>query len=168
VPRFVPADPGLATTNPIEALPIARFLRETWWAYPAVEVVHIVGFVVLLGAVVMFDLRVLGFSRAISVRALARHLLPWSWAALLLVVPSGLLMFMAHASDMLANRVFPIKMGLLLLALGNAAWFLTGPYQSVKQWDTEAPAPLLAQVSVAISLVLWLGVLACGRLLAYV
>ena len=58
-------------------------------------------------------------------------------------------------------------MGLLLLAFGNAAWFLTGPYQSVKQWDTEAPAPLLAQVSVMLSLVLWLGVLACGRLLAY-
>ena len=167
MPRFVPADPGLATTNPIEALPIARFLRETWWAYPAVEVVHIVGFVVLLGAVVMFDLRVLGLSRGISVRALARHLLPWSWAALLLIVPSGLLMFMARATDLLASGVFQWKMGLLLLAFGNAAWFLTGPYQSVKRWDMETSAPLLAQASVALSLVLWLGVLACGRLLAY-
>lgn len=167
MPRFVPADPGLATTNPIEALPIARFLRETWWAYPAVEVVHIVGFVVLLGAVVMFDLRVLGLSRGLSVRALARHLLPWSWAALLLIVPSGLLMFMARATDLLASGVFQWKMGLLLLAFGNAAWFLTGPYQSVKRWDTQTSAPLPAQASVALSLVLWLGVLACGRLLAY-
>ena len=168
MPRIVPHDPALATANPIEALPIAHFLRETWWAFPAVEVVHIVGFVILLGAVVMFDLRVLGFSRGISVRALARHLLPWSWAALLLVVPSGLLMFMANASEMLANRVFPAKMGLLLLAFGNAAWFLTGPYQSVKHWDTEVSAPVLAQLSVALSLVLWTGVVACGRLLAYV
>ena len=167
MPRIVPLDPALATTNPIEALPIARFLRETWWAFPAVEIVHIVGFVILLGAVVMFDLRVLGLSRSISVRALARHLLPWSWAALLLIVPSGLLMFMARASELVASGVFQWKMGLLLAAFGNAAWFLTGPYQSVKHWDTGVGAPLLAQLSVALSLVLWLGVLACGRLMAY-
>jgi hypothetical protein len=167
LPRFVPADPSIVPANPIEALPIARFLREVWWAYPAVEIVHIAGFVILLGAVVMFDLRVLGLSRTISVRALARHLLPWSWAALLLIVPSGLLMFMARASELLASGAFQLKMGLILLAFGNAAWFLTGPYQSVKQWDVDAAAPALAQVSVVLSLFLWLGVLACGRLLAY-
>ena len=154
-------------TNPIEALAIAKAMREWLWLYPAVEIVHIVGFVILVGSVAMFDLRVLGLSKQISVRALSRHLLPWSVAALALIVPTGLLMFSAHATDFLGNRAFQLKMALLLAAGLNAAMFHTGPYTSVKSWDTHARAPALARLSVAVSLALWLGVISCGRLLAY-
>jgi hypothetical protein len=157
----------LTPGNPIEALPLAKAMREMLWLYPAVEIAHIVGFVVLVGAVVMFDLRVLGLSRHISVRALSRHLLPWSWGALVVVVPTGLAMFSAHAMDFLVNPAFRLKMALLLAAGINAAIFHTGPYQGVKDWDTGVPAPWGARLSVALSLLLWLGVISCGRLLAY-
>lgn len=142
-------------------------MREWLWLYPAIEIVHITGFVILVGSVAMFDLRVLGLSKQISVRALARHLLPWSLAALILIVPSGLLMFSAHASDFLGNRAFQLKMALLLAAALNAAMFHTGPYASVKSWDTNARAPLLARLSVAASLLIWVAIISCGRLLAY-
>ena len=151
----------------IEGLAIAKAMRENLWLYPAVEIVHILGFVILVGSVVMFDLRVLGLSPRVSVRALARHLLPWSLAALVLIVPSGLLMFSAHAGDFISNRAFQVKMGLLLAAGINAAIFHTGPYQSVGLWDTDAPAPAGARVSVALSIVIWIAIIACGRLLAY-
>ena len=157
----------MTPANPVEALAIAKAMREQLWLYPAVEVVHIVGFVVLVGSVVMFDLRVLGLSRGVPVRGLARHLLPWSVAALLLIVPSGLLMFAAHAGDFLGNRAFQVKMALLLAAGMNAAFFHTGPYQSVAAWDTNATAPLPARMSVAASILIWIAVIACGRLLAY-
>lgn len=157
----------MTPANPVEALPFARAMRESLWLYPAVEVVHIVGFVILVGSVLMFDLRVLGLNRQISVRALGRHLLPWSWAALVLIVPTGFLMFTAHANDFLANKAFQLKMALLMTAGLNAIAFHTGPYQSVKDWDTDVPAPLAAKASVAASIVLWLAVIACGRLLAY-
>lgn len=153
--------------NPVEALPIARAMREWLWLYPAVEIAHILGFIVLVGSVVMFDLRVLGLSRRIPVRALARHLLPWSWGALLVIVPTGLAMFSAHAADFLGNRAFQLKMALLLAAGMNAAWFHTGPYQTVKDWDVDLPAPLAARASVVFSLLAWIGVVSCGRLLAY-
>ena len=153
--------------NPLEGLAIARAMREELWLYPAVEIVHIVGLAVLVGSVVMFDLRVLGLSKHIPVRALARHLLPWSLGALLLIVPTGLLMFSAHAGDFLANRAFQLKMGLLLAAGINAAIFHTGPYTTVAAWDTGERAPAAAQASVALSIVLWLAIIACGRLLAY-
>ena len=153
--------------NTIEGLAIARAMRENLWLYPSVEIVHIIGFVILVGAVVMFDLRVLGFSRSIPVRAMSRHLLPWSVGALLLVVPSGVAMFSAQAGDLLNNRAFQLKMALLVTAGINAAWFHTGPYQSVKEWDVDATAPLAARISVAFSIVLWISVIACGRLLAY-
>lgn len=157
----------MTPANTIEGLAIAKAMREELWLYPAVEIVHIVGFVILVGSVVMFDLRVLGLSRQVSVRALARHLLPWSLAALTLIVPTGLMMFSAHANDFITNRAFQVKMGLLLAAGINAAIFHTGPYQSVAQWDTEAAAPGWARVSVALSIAIWLAIIACGRLLAY-
>ena len=157
----------MTPTNPIEGLAIARAMRESLWLYPSVEIVHIWGFVLLVGSVVMFDLRVLGLSKSVPVRALARHLLPWSVAALLLILPSGLLMFSAHAGDFLNNRAFQVKMALLLAAGLNAAIFHTGPYRSVASWDVDAVAPLGARVSVALSIVLWIAVIACGRLLAY-
>ena len=157
----------MTPSNPVEALAIAKAMRENLWLYPAVEIVHIVGFVILVGSVVMFDLRVLGLSKQVSVRALARHLLPWSVAALLLILPSGLLMFSAHAGDFLNNRAFQVKMALLLVAGMNAAIFHTGPYRSVAAWDTNATAPAGARVSVALSIVTWIGVISCGRLLAY-
>ncbi|HYC37469.1 MAG TPA: DUF6644 family protein [Usitatibacter sp.] len=153
--------------NPIEGLAIAKAMRSELWLYPSVEIVHIVGFSILVGSIVMFDLRVLGLSRRVSVRALARHLLPWSVGALVLIVPTGLLMFSAHASDFLNNRAFQLKMALLLAASLNAVAFHTGPYQRVEAWDVEAVAPLSARFSVALSIVLWLSVIACGRLLAY-
>ena len=151
----------------IEGLAIARAMRENLWLYPAVEIVHIVGFVLLVGSVVMFDLRVLGLSKQVSVTALARHLLPWSVAALLLIVPSGLAMFSAHANDFLGNRAFQVKMALLLAAGINAGIFHTGPFQTVAAWDTGATAPVGARVSVALSIAIWVAIIACGRLLAY-
>jgi len=157
----------LKAGNPLEGIAIAKAMRENLWLYPSVEIVHIVGFTILVGAVVMFDLRVLGLSRGVPVRALSRHLLPWSLAALLVIVPSGLAMFSAHAGDFLNNRAFQLKMALLVAAGLNAAYFHTGPYQTVKEWDVDAPAPLAARVSVALSILIWLSIIACGRLLAY-
>jgi hypothetical protein len=153
--------------SPIEALSAARWMRESLWAYPCVEIVHIVGFVTLVGAVAVFDLRVLGCVRRIAVTELARLTLPWSLGALLLVVPSGLLMFSAHATDFVANRVFAVKMLLLFLAGCNAVFFHVAPYQTVQRWDARLAAPFAAKASAAVSLVLWVGVIACGRLLAY-
>ena len=154
-------------SNPIEMLSFARAMREDVFLYASVEIVHIVGFVVLVGAVAMFDMRVLGLSPAISVRALAKHLLTWSVAALLVVVPTGLMMFSAHASDLIGNRAFQVKMALLIAAGINAAIFLTGPFQTAAKWDTHSAAPPGAKASATASLVIWISVIACGRLLAY-
>jgi hypothetical protein len=142
-------------------------LDDPEWLYPAVQIAHTLGFIVLVGSVAIFDLRVLGLGRQISVRALSRFLLPWSLIALAVIVPTGLLMFSAHTDDLLENRVFQLKMALILAAGMNAAYFRTGPYMTVKSWDTNSAPPVLARASVALSLMLWIGVVCCGRLLAY-
>jgi hypothetical protein len=146
---------------------LALAMRNELWLYPLVEVVHIIGFSVLVGAVVMFDLRVLGLSRAIAVTALARHLLTWAVAALLLIVPAGLMMFSAHPHDFADNQVFVLKLGLIAAAGINALLFHAGTYRSVEQWNTDRKAPGLARVQALASIALWITVILCGRLLAY-
>jgi hypothetical protein len=154
-------------SNVIEGLALAKAMREWLWLYPIVEIAHISGFAILVGSVVMFDLRVLGMAKQVPLRALSRFLLPWSWASLLLVVPSGMLMFSAHAADFLGNPAFKLKMALLVAALLNTAFFHTGPYQGVAAWDRDAAAPLSARLSAALSILIWFSVISCGRLLAY-
>ncbi|MGZ5034653.1 MAG: DUF6644 family protein [Usitatibacter sp.] len=148
-------------------LTLIEALGESAVLYAATEIAHTLGFIVLVGAVFYFDLRVLGLVRAISLSALARLLLPWSWASILVIFPTGLAMFAVNADELLDSRPFKVKMALILAAGLNAAFFLTGPWQSVKQWDIGAPAPLAAKLSAVASLFLWTGVITCGRLLAY-
>jgi hypothetical protein len=144
---------------------VAGAMRGSTWLYPTVEVVHIVGFSVLVGSVAMFDLRVLGFGRVVAVPAAARMLLPWSAISLCAIVPAGLLLFSAHASELSANRVFQIKLLLIALAGMNALAFHAGVYRTASTWQAGAPA--LARLQAAVSLGLWIGVIGCGRFLAY-
>lgn len=147
------------------SLPLAQALREGAWLYPVVETLHIIGFAVLVGAVAMFDLRVLGFGRQLPVRALARHLLPWSAGSMLLVVPTGLLLFVTDPLALLANRVFLLKLGLIAMAGLNALAFHAGPYRQADVWKERAPPRAILHA--LLSLGLWIAVIACGRLLAY-
>jgi len=159
-----PADGLLGS---IEASGLAGAMRNSLWLYPAVEIVHILGFVILVGSIAMFDLRLLGLSRSLPVRALARHLLPWTLGSLLLIVPSGLAMFSAHAGDFISNVAFITKMVLLLFAATNAAAFHVGIYRAVDYWDRDVATPLAARLHAVLSLVMWTLVISCGRLLAY-
>jgi len=155
----------------LEASGLGQAMRQWLWLYPAVEIVHIVGIGLLFGSIVVFDLRLLGFSRNISVKRLASHVLPWSAGSFLLIVPSGLLMFIAHASEFIESEVFVIKMLLILAAGVNAGLFHTITFRTADVWDSDEmrklPPPPSARLAGALSLLIWISVIACGRLLAY-
>jgi hypothetical protein len=151
----------------IEASAVGQAMRQWLWLYPAVEVVHIAGIALLVGSILILDLRLLGFSRALPVRRLAAHILPWSAASFALIVPSGLAMFVAHAGELMANPVFPVKICLILLAGANAGVFHAGVFRRAAQWDVDVMPPIAARAAAGVSLLLWVSVIACGRLLAY-
>jgi hypothetical protein len=151
----------------LETSDLAVAMRQWLWLYPIVEIIHISGFVILVGAAVMFDLRLLGVSRSLPVTAMAHHLLPWSRASLMLVLPSGLLMFTAHATEMAANPAFRLKLLCLALAGLNAGLFHRGVFTSVSGWDQHVTVPGAARSAAVLSLLLWTSILTCGRLLAY-
>lgn len=152
----------------LEHSSLAGAMRHWLWLYPIVEIVHISGFVMLVGAVALFDLRLLGFSRAVPVVAFERHLLPWAWIALMLIVPSGVAMFSAHATEFADNPALRVKLALLACAGLNALVFHCGVYRSVTRWGQRQPTPAAAKISALLSLAIWVGVITCGRLIAYV
>lgn len=151
----------------LEASALAECIRQSHILYPVIELVHIVGFVFLVGSAFLFDFRLLGISKTIPVTALARHLLPWSRRSLFLVLPTGLLLFTAEATTLGANRILGIKLTLILLAFTNAGYFHRYTFKTVSGWDQLRPTPVPAKAAAIISLFLWTGVLTCGRFLAY-
>ena len=151
----------------LENTAVAVTVRESLWVYPAVETAHIIGFVVLVGAAAMFDLRLLGRSSELPVSDTARHLLTWSRASLLIVVPSGFLLFMSNATALSTNPAFRLKLVLLATAGVNAYLFHRWPFRTVTTWNREVATPAAAKISAAVSLALWAGVITCGRFIAY-
>lgn len=151
----------------IETSALGMAMRESLWLDPAARVVHLLGLALLFGSIAVLDLRLLGLSRAIPVRRLAAHVLPWTAGAFLLIVPSGLAMFVAHAGDYIANPVFVLKMGLILAAGTNAAVFHAVAFRGAADWDIGREPPAAARIAALLSLALWMAVIACGRLLAY-
>jgi hypothetical protein len=152
----------------LEASALGRAMREWLWLYPSVEIVHLVGIALLFGSIAVLDLRLLGLSRHVPVRRLAAHVLPWTAASFALIVPSGFLLFIAHATELIGKPVFALKIGLILAAGANAGVFHAGAFRSAERWDVDVAPPAAARLAGALSLLLWISVIACGRLLAYV
>ena len=150
----------------LEETPLSQAIKASVWLYPAAEYLHIVGFVLLVGCAFAFDLRLLGLSRGISVRALAGHLLPWAQLGLAVIVPTGLAMFLNEPIMMAANPAFRVKLVLVAAGILNALSF-RWPFRGVDRWDRDVPAPLGVRLNALLSLAIWLSTLAAGRLIAY-
>jgi len=139
---------------------VNHWLQQSVWLYPALETAHITGIALLLGSLVVFELRILGAGEALSEPALARLALPVTLCGFMLAAASGTLLFAGQPLDMLANSAFRLKMLLLGLVGTNAGLFYArgGP----------ARADLIARLQVLLSLLLWLAIIACGRAIAYI
>jgi len=155
----------------IEASAFAQAMRDSWWLYPAVLFAHILGIALLFGSIAVLDLRLIGIWKKAPVKALAAQVLPWSAGSFLLILPSGLAMFAANATELIASPVLAVKMGLIMAAGVNAAIFHAVTLPSVSVWDSPemralGPPPS-ARLAGALSLALWTSVIACGLTLAY-
>ena len=135
------------------------WLASNSWAYPALEVVHIIGIALLLGNLVLLEMCVWGGAATLPLPALARVALPLVLAGFGLCAASGLLMFASQPLDLLGNRAFVIKMGLLMGAGTNAAMFhARGGLQRLD---------LAARLQTVLSLGIWVVVIIMGRSIAY-
>ncbi|MFI4913800.1 MAG: DUF6644 family protein [Steroidobacterales bacterium] len=134
------------------------------WMFPIVEIFHVFSLTLVFGSIAMVDMRLLGLaSRDSAVSKLSAEVLPWTWSAWVFSAISGSLLFMSKAHTYFYNAQFEAKFVLMALAAVNMAVFQFGIYRRVLDWDNQLPPPPAARVAGALSLMLWIGVIFCGR-----
>jgi hypothetical protein len=153
----------LNTFHWFEATRIGTYGRHSTYFFPSVEVVHLFGLTLLLGTVLVLNLRLLGaIMPRSSIPEIARATAPLLWTAATLALGSGLLLFLAEAIKCYYNVAFWYKMGLLI----SAVVFQLIVHQKLKV--AAGPSTGFTKGTGAISLVLWCGVALAGRAIAFV
>jgi hypothetical protein len=163
------ADPGTlhALMEALEASWLGTYARTSTWLYPLASVLHVLGLAFLLGAIAVFDLRVLGVARRLPLDASAGLLLPIAQGAFAVQVVTGFIMFAADADHVYDNPYFVTKMALIGVALVNILVF-HGLARRDPAFYYDEEAPPSARISAAVSLVAWIGVASFGRMIAYI
>jgi len=148
----------------IQKTPLSRTLAGADHLVMAgLQVVHVVGFILLLASAVLISLRVLGWVlKQTPVAEVARDTLRLLWLGLTLAVLSGVLMFIGAPRHYFYNPAFTTKMVLLLAAVIVQAVVFT------RIATSETPRPLLARVGVAVTLIFWFSVSLAGRAIGFV
>ena len=151
----------------LEATAFATWVRESpaVWAYPTILFLHTVGLGFLVGANVAIDLRVLGVARTLPFAPLQRFF-PVMWAGFWINALSGTVLLIADATTKLANPIFVVKMLFVGLGVMNMAWLKRRLFHNGTVPD-DTDAPRYAKVVAVMSLLLWVGATAAGRLMGY-
>jgi hypothetical protein len=143
-------------------------LHESQYAYAIIESLHVGAMSLFFGLAVILDLRLLGWTMCkVPVSEFARRVLPWTIAGFVVMVITGTLLFYAIPLRSYQNIFFRGKMILMVLAGLNAWFFHTRVYPNIATWDVDVVPPKAAKLAGAVSLVLWIGIVVSGRMIAY-
>ena len=152
----------LATT------PLSMFVAGQAWVVPAVQTVHILAIAVVMGSVVIINLRVLGLvSPSQSIDALARRFVAPAGGAILILAITGALMIAGEPTRAIFRYVFWAKMTLLVLALGLTAAMLNGLRNTGAAADPSQRTPPLYRGLALVGLLVWVGIIVAGRWIGY-
>lgn len=150
----------------LETTAIADAIRTIRWLYPAIETGHYIGLSLLVGGILLIDLRVLGFARSLPLKSMI-GLLPFVWAGFVINVLTGSLLFIYGATSFGPNRAFQLKMLFMVLAGLNALAFDLAVRRSGGAWVAADRPPALVKGFATLSLGFWLCVVTTGRWMAY-
>ncbi len=144
------------------------FIQSVSWLIPTLQTVHILAISVVLGSILLVDLRLLGvIGRGATLEVVVGRFAVWLWWALLVLAVSGSVLVLGEPDRSITNPVFQTKLGLIALAV-LATLAITRPVLRDPQFWTASPARLLAGRGLALlSLGVWLAVVVAGRWIAY-
>jgi hypothetical protein len=149
----------------IESTALAVWVRSSVWAYPFVNLIHLLGLTLLIGPIGLLDLRLLGFGRHFNVADVSSALTPYAVVGLLLLIGSGALLFSADALPLHGNPLLQLKLGCIVLGLANALAFRRLWSHRLYDWDLHPPS--CGRMQAFLSLMIWPAAATLGRLLAY-
>jgi uncharacterized membrane protein len=146
----------------------AGLLRDSTWVFPAVETLHLIGIVLLVGSTSVLDLRLLGWALpGTSISSLTRRVLPWAWVGFAIQLVTGVLLFASEATKTYPNAVFRLKMLLIVAAGVNAMVFHLTTNRQAEHWERNRTTPIAAKIAGLTSIALWFGIVIAGRFIAY-
>ena len=150
----------MTALDALHNLPLAAAIRESAWAFPLLEIVHIAAIAAMVGTVLTVEMRTLGVQKAIALPELGRLGAKIAMVAFSIIIVSGSLLLLSDLQGYLGNRAFTIKLGLITLAAINMVVFHLR--------NSLARPDAIARAQAVLSLMLWLGVISAGRLIAYI
>jgi hypothetical protein len=153
----------LATTAP------SVFIQEhNAWTIPAIQSIHIIGIGLVMGSVLMIDLRILGWAGMDqTLRQTAGRFGPWLTAALWLLLATGILMVIGEPARELISFSFWLKMALVAIGAVVAAIFLRTVRSDEQRWEqTLVHRPSIKTLAV-LTFLIWAAIIVLGRLIAY-
>jgi hypothetical protein len=134
-------------------------LNGTAWTAAALEIAHYFSMFILVGSMLIVDLRVLGLvGRGLDAKRLADRLFPWIWISLAFNFLSGFFMFAGSAVAYYRNDIFYDKVGVILLAIGANLIV----QQKVRKWNQLPAMPAAAKFIAVLSIGLWIGAIIAG------
>ena len=148
----------------LEAGPIGEAIRESTWLFPLIEAFHLVGLAVIGGAVLLVDFRLLGLGlKRQPVAELARDAQPWVIGAVLVMIATGVPLFLSEAIKCYYSFAFWIKMTALALAI----IFTFTIRRRVTLTDEALVSAAMSRAVGAISILLWATVGWGGRWIGF-
>ncbi|MBV8536496.1 MAG: hypothetical protein JO128_12940 [Alphaproteobacteria bacterium] len=152
----------------IAATDLSLFIKQSDWAFPAIESVHVLALTLMVGTIAIVDLRLLGFaSVARRYTILSGAVLPWTWGAFVVAVIAGTLMFISNPVAYAANADFRVKFAVMIAAGCNVVIFHLVTGRDAARWDGATRTPLAAKLAGTISLLCWIAVVAFGRRIGF-
>ena len=146
----------------------AAAMRNSLWLFDITETAHTLGIILVAGTIMLVDLRLLGMGlRREPVSHVVSRIVPWTLSGFALMFLTGGWLFSAEASKLYHSPAFRIKMMLLSLAGLNALIFHLTIYRRAAEWNDRPVAPARARLAGLFSLLLWIGIIAAGRSIAY-
>jgi len=143
-----------------------QWIAATWWLWPVLEISHFIGLSLLLGGLLVIDLRLAGHFKNFSLDA-THQLIPLVLVGFAINMLSGILFFYGDPASYSVNIGFQIKMLLVLLAGLNAIFYYWKLHPLIPVWEVNGETSTVAKAVAYTSLSLWFGVLLCGRLIAF-
>jgi hypothetical protein len=146
----------------------ATAIRESDNLFPVLQTFHIVGTILLAGAIAVVDLTLLRvLFRETAPDAVTRSLLPITWLGFGVMLISGSLLFAAQSARIYTNTFMQLKLCLLVIALLNVGLFHATTFRHASRWNKASEAPASARAFAVVSLVSWTAVIVTGRFIAY-
>jgi hypothetical protein len=150
----------------LESSWLAQLVNNSTWMFPALEALHFLGLILLIGSLLVVDARLLGVGARVPVNAVMAFL-PWSLVGFAINLVTGIMFFVSDPNTYYPNTAFRLKMLAVVLAGLNAIWFKRAVHPQLLASPDSSALPENSRLIAGLSLALWFSVIVFGRLIPY-